>query len=113
MDPLARLRLFEHAAAELLESETNGSLTLGVRGDRREPLVINALGCSVLVAMGPGAAVLMPMRSLPRRGTSGTQALAAGCERTLRTVHGLPPGFVPTVSFDNPVNTAGWLSRLS
>jgi hypothetical protein len=112
VDPLTRLRLLEHAVAELLESETNGSLTLGTRGNCCEPLVVTALGCSVLVATGPGVSVLMTMRSLRRRGTSGAVALAAGCERTLRTVHGLPLGFVPTVSFDNPLNAAGWRRRL-
>jgi hypothetical protein len=111
VDPLARLRLLEDAVAELLESETNGSLTIGVRGICCEPLVVTALGCTVLVAMGPRASVLIAMRSQRRRGTFGARALAAGCERTLHTVHGLPLGFVPTVWFDNPVNAAGWLRR--
>jgi hypothetical protein len=112
VDPLTRLRLLEHAVAELLESETNGTLTLGTRGNCCEPLVVTALGCSVLVATGPGVSVLMPVRSLRRPGTSGAVALAEGCERTLRTVHELPLGFVPTVSFDNPLNAAGWRRRL-
>ncbi|HEX4864297.1 MAG TPA: hypothetical protein VFV02_09505, partial [Acidimicrobiales bacterium] len=52
MEMQARIRLLEHAASELLESETNGSLVLGVRGSQCEPLVVTALGCSVLVAVG-------------------------------------------------------------
>jgi hypothetical protein len=111
VDLLARLRILEQAVAELLESETNGSLIVGVSGGGREPLIVTALGCSVLVAIGPRALVLVPMRSLRSRGAIGARALAAGCERTLRTVHGLPLGFAPTVWFDNPVNAAGWLRR--
>jgi hypothetical protein len=109
VDTRTRLRLLEHAAAELLESETNGSMILGARGSRCEPLVVTALGCSVLLAIGPRASVLIPMQSLQRRGMVGARALAAGCERTLRTVHRLPPDFAPTVSFDNPVNAARWI----
>jgi hypothetical protein len=112
VDTQARLRLLEHAAAELLESETNGSMTLGARGSRCEALVVTALGCSVLVAFGPRASVLLPMRSLRRQGTFGARALAAGCERALRTVHGLPPDFVPTVAFDDPTNAARWIGRV-
>jgi hypothetical protein len=111
VDPQARLRLLEHAAAELLESETNGSMILGARGSCCSPLVVTALGCSVLVAIGCRASVLIPMQSPQRRGTFGARALAAGCERTLRTVHGLPPDFVLSVSFDNPVNAARWIGR--
>jgi hypothetical protein len=111
VDPPARLGLLEQAVAELFESETNGSLIVGVSGSNREPLIVSALGCSVLVAFGPRASVLVPVRSLRERGMFGARALAAGCERTLRTVHRLPPGFIPTVWFDNPVNAAGWLRR--
>jgi hypothetical protein len=113
VDTQTRLRLLEHAAAELLESETNGSMILGARGSRCAPLVVTALGCSVLVAIGPRVSVLIPILSLHRRGGSGARALAAGCERTLRTVHGHSPDFVPTVSFDNPVNAARWIGRVS
>jgi hypothetical protein len=113
VDTQARLRLLEHAAAELLESETNGSMILGARGSRRAPLLVTALGCSVLVAIGPRASMLLQMQSLQRRGRSGARALAEGCERTLRTVHGLSSDFVPTVSFDNPVNAARWIGRVS
>jgi hypothetical protein len=111
VDPLARRRILEQAVAELLESETNGSLIVGVSGSDREPLIVTALGCSVLVGFGPRASVLVPIRALRERGTFGARALAAGCERTLRTVHRLPLWFVPTVCFDNPVNAAGWLRR--
>ena len=112
MDPLERLRLLEHATTELLESETNASLTLGALGHRGGRMVVTALGCSVVVAVGNGAAVLMQLATLGRRRCSGARALAAGCERTLRTVHRLPPDFVPTIAFDDPTNTAGWLDRL-
>jgi hypothetical protein len=112
VDPQERLRLLEYAVAELLESETNGSLRLGVRNSRREPLVVTAVGCSVFVAIAPRASVLLAMPSLLQHGSSGPRALAAGCDRTLRTVYRLPSGFVPSVSFDNPVNAAGWLGRM-
>jgi hypothetical protein len=106
MDPRARLRLLEHAASELLESETNGSVVLGVRGSDCEPLVVTALGCSVLVAIGPRSPILMAISSLSRDGRSGPQALAEGCDRTLRTVHDLPSEFVPTLFFADPVNAS-------
>ena len=113
VDTQARLRILEHAATELLESETNGSMIVGARGSRREPLVVTALGCSVLVTFGPRASVLLPVHSLHRRGASGARALAAGCERALRAVHGLPPDFVPSVAFDDPMNAARWIGRVS
>ena len=106
MNPQARIRLLEQAASELLESETNASLVLGVRGSDCEPLVVTALGCGVLVAVGRGSPVLMPISSLNRNGRSGPRALAEGCDRTLRTVHNLPPEFVPTVFFADPVNAS-------
>jgi hypothetical protein len=112
MDRAARPRLVEQAIAELLESETNGSLTLGVSTSDREPLVVTALGCSVLLAIGPGASVLVRIESLRRDGISGAEALAAGCERVLRILHGLPHDAVPTVAFDDPVNAGGWLARV-
>lgn len=104
MDPHARIRLLEHAASELLESETNGSLVLGVTGSDCEPLVIKALGCSVLVAVGRRSPILMAISSLSRDGRSGPRALAEGCDRTLRTVYDLPSEFVPTLFFAEPVN---------
>jgi hypothetical protein len=113
VDPQERLRLFEHATAELLESETNASLALGVHDGGCEPVVVMALGCSVLVAVGSRARILVPLASLGRPPTSGARALAAGCDRTLRTVHRLSLGFVPSVDFDDPANAAGWLGRLS
>jgi hypothetical protein len=112
VDPRARLRLLEDAVAELLESETNGSLTIGVRGRECEPLLVTALGGNVLIAVGPRASVLTPMRSLQRHGALGARALAWGCERTLRAVHRLPPDFVPSVAFDNPMNAARWIGRV-
>ena len=61
---MKRIRLLEQAASELLESETNASLVLGVRGSDCEPLVVTALGCSVLVAVGRRSPILMPISSL-------------------------------------------------
>jgi hypothetical protein len=113
MEPLARIRLLEHAACELLESETNASLLLGVQGTDCDPLVVTALGCSVLVAVGRRPPILMALSSLRRGNRSGPRALAAGCDRTLRRVHDLPPDFVPTLSFADPVNASRfheWLS---
>jgi hypothetical protein len=107
MERLARIRLLEHAASELLESETNASLMLGVQGtdcDPLDPLVVTALGCSVLVAVGRRPPILMAISSLRRGNRSGPRALAEGCDRTLRRVHDLPPDFVPTLSFADPVN---------
>jgi hypothetical protein len=104
MEAHVRIRLLEHAASELLESETNGSLVLGVRGSDCEPLVVTALGCSVLVAVGRRSPILMAISSLSRDGRSGPRALAEGCDRTLRTVHDLPSEFVPTLFFGDPVN---------
>jgi hypothetical protein len=104
MEPITRIRLFELAASELLESETNGSLVLGVKGNEREPLVVTALGCSVLVAVGRRASMLMAIASLRSEGRSGPQALAEGCDRTLRTVHALAADYVPTLAFVDPAN---------
>jgi hypothetical protein len=112
MEPHTRLRLLEHATAELLESETNGTLLLGVDGNDCEPLVVTALGCSVLVATGRSAQVLIAMGRLGRRGLTGPRALAEGCDRTLRTLHRLPPEYVPALAFGNPVNASGLLARL-
>lgn len=106
MNPQARIRLLEQAASELLESETNASLVLGVRGSDCEPLVVTALGCSVLVAVGRRSPILMPISSLDRNGRSGPRALAEGCDRTLRTVHDLPSDFLPTLFFADPVSAS-------
>jgi len=112
MDTPTRVRILEHAAAELLESESNSSVVIGALGTDCEPLVVTALGCSVVVALGHRASVLTPMASL-RGGAAGPRSLAAGCERTLRAVHGLPAGFIPTLRFSHPPNLAGFLARLS
>jgi hypothetical protein len=104
MDQLERIRLLEHATSELLESETNGSLALGVRGLDCEPLVITALGCNVLVAVGRRSPMLMAVSSLNRDGRFGPRALAEGCDRTLRAVHGLAAEFTPTLAFADPLN---------
>ena len=89
MDQLERIRLLAHATSELLESETNGSLALGVAELDCEPIVITAMGCSVLVAVGRRSPMLMALSSLNRDGRFGPRALAEGCDRTLRTVYGL------------------------
>ncbi len=106
MNQQQRIRLLEQAASELLESETNASLVLGVRGSDCEPLVVTALGCSVLIGVGRRSPILMPISSLNRNGGSGPRALAEGCDRTLRAVHDLPSEFVPTLFFADPVNAS-------
>lgn len=112
MQAHARIRLLEHAASELLESETNGLLVLGARGSDCEPLVVTALGCSVLVAVGRRPPILMAISSLSREGKSGPRALAEGCDRTLRTVHVLSSEFIPTLLFADPVNATRFPERL-
>jgi hypothetical protein len=104
MEHLARIRILEQAASELLASETNGSLRIGVDGSTQEPLVITAFGCTVLLVVGHRASVLMTTSSVRADGLSGARALAEGCDRALRAVHGLPADFAPTVLFDNPAN---------
>jgi hypothetical protein len=106
MERLARIRLLEQAAAELLASETNGSLFIGVDGSPQEPVVITAFGCTVLLAVGHRASVLMATSSVRSDGLSGARALAEGCDRALRAVHGLPADFAATVQFDNPANAS-------
>ena len=113
MDVSTRLHILEEAAAELLESELNSSLLIGVRGRECDPLVVTALGCSVRMALGPRASVLTTMASLGDREGRGPRALAAGCERTLRTAHGLSARFAPTLWFEHPLNRAGFLRRFS
>jgi hypothetical protein len=111
MEPRTRIRLLEHAASELLESETNGSLMVGVTGCACEPLVLTALGGSVLVAVGHRASMLISMSTLRSGGRSGPLALAAACDRTLRTVHDLPADFAPTLSFGDPANAVRFHER--
>jgi len=113
MDASIRLRILEDAVAELLESELNSSLVIGVRGRSCDPLVVTAIGCSVRMALGPRASVLTTMASLGSRQGCGPRALAVGCERTLRTAHGLSARFAPTLWFEHPRNRAGFIRRLA
>jgi hypothetical protein len=112
MDAHRRLGLLEDAASELLESERNASLLLGVSGSDCAPLVVRALGCSLHVAIGSRSSVLIDIASLHRCGARGPRAIAEGCDRTLRTVHHLASNFVPTLSFDDPLNAVRFLGRL-
>jgi hypothetical protein len=95
----------------LLESETNGSLAIGVSGSDRAPLVVTAVGSSVLLAVGAVGAVLATASSLRRRPSLGPRAIAEGCDRTLRAVHGLPITFTPTLRFADPMNTRRFRER--
>jgi hypothetical protein len=108
MDRATRIRLIQSAAVELLESESNASLRIGVRGTGCKGLVIKSAGCSVVVEVEHGGSVLLALAAL--RG--GPRDLAAGCDRALRTVNGLSDTFVPTVSFDNPANAVRFQGRL-
>ena len=111
MNASTRVRILEEAAAELLESELNSSLIIGVRDRDCDPLVVTALGCSVLMALGARASVLLTMTSLGSVDSCGPKALALGCERTLRTVHQLSERFAPTLWFEHPRNRAGFIRR--
>ncbi len=113
MEASTRLRILELAAAELLESELNASLIIGVRGRASEPLVVTALGCSVRMALGSRTSVLTTMASLGSHEGSGPRALAVGCERTLRTAHGLSARFAPTLWFEHPRNRVGFIRRFA
>ncbi len=106
MNPQHASACWNRPPPSCLESETNASLVLGVRGSDCEPLVVTALGCSVLIAVGRRSPILMPISSLNRNGGSGPRALAEGCDRTLRAVHDLPSEFVPTLFFADPVNAS-------
>jgi hypothetical protein len=112
IDAHRRLRILEDAASELLESERNASLLLGVSGSDCAPLVVTAMGCSLHVAFGPRTSVLIDIASLHRSGAQGPRAIAEGCDRTLRTIHHLAADFVPTLCFDDPLNTVRFLGRL-
>jgi hypothetical protein len=112
MDRRARICFLEHAATELLESETNDSLRIGVSGHSYDRLVITAMGCSVVIGFEHEGAVLLDVASLKGRRGRGPHVLAGGCEYTLRTVHRLADDFVPTVTFDDPSNDAGFRARL-
>ncbi len=48
--------MLELATAELLESETNASLRIGVKGRRCRGLVVTAAGCALVVAVEHGVA---------------------------------------------------------
>ena len=104
MEPRVRIRVLERAISELLESETNGSLVLSSMGRDCEPLIVTALGCSVLMAVGPRPPILVAIPALNGHGRSGPRALAEGCDRTLRTVYDLRPDFVPTLFFADAAN---------
>jgi hypothetical protein len=112
MDRPTRIGYIEHAAAELLESETNASLRIGVRGRECDRLVITAAGCSVVVALEHRGAVLLTVAALQGRQARGPRVLAAGCEYALRAIHRLSDDFVPTVAFDNPANAARFRERV-
>ncbi len=104
--------MLELATAELLESETNASLRIGVAGRRRDALVITAAGCALVVGLEHGPQVLVNARSLDGCQDCGPRVLAARCEATLRQLHGLGDDFVPTVAFDNPHNAARFRERI-
>ncbi len=78
-----------------------------------EPLVIRALGCSVLVAVGCRSPVLMAIAALRPNGAGGPRALAQSCDRALRAVNRLPADFVLTLSFDVASNASRFLERVS
>ncbi|HVC05823.1 MAG TPA: hypothetical protein VND88_14195 [Candidatus Acidoferrales bacterium] len=71
-----------------------------------EPLVVTAAGCSVFVAVGTRAPMLMTVAALRPRGAGGPRALAVSCDRALRIVNGLPDDFVMRLSFDVAANAA-------
>jgi hypothetical protein len=104
--------LLELATAELLESETNASLRIGVAGRRCAALVVTAAGCALVVGVEQGAQVLLNARSPEGSQDRGPRVLATRCEATLRRLHGLADDFVPTVAFDNPANAARFRERL-
>jgi hypothetical protein len=88
----------------LLESETNGSLVIGVSGRDCAPLTVTAVGISVLIAVGRGSHLLARVPSLRVECSRGPRVVAAGCDRTLRSVNRLPLGYTPALSFTDPVN---------
>jgi hypothetical protein len=104
--------MLELATAELLESETNASLRIGVEGRRRDALVITAAGCALVVGVEHGPQVLLNARSPEGSQGRGPRVLATRCEATLRRLHGLADDFVPTIDFDNPDNAARFRERI-
>jgi hypothetical protein len=97
----------------LLESETNGSMLVGAAEAGAVPLMVRAVGCSVLVAVGDRSPVLMPVAGLQPRRAGGPRALAKSCDHALRTVNRLPADFVLTLSFDMAANASRFLDRLT
>jgi hypothetical protein len=95
----------------LLESETNGSLAIGVSGSDCAPLIVTAVGSSVLLAVGLGGPVLTTTSSLRGQYPLGPRVLAEGCDRALRRVHRLPMAFTPTLSFADPMNAQRFRAR--
>ncbi|MGA7989691.1 MAG: hypothetical protein WCB51_14980 [Candidatus Dormiibacterota bacterium] len=95
----------------MLESETNGSLAIGVTGSDCAPLIVTAVGSSVVLAVGVIGAVLTPISSLCGRCAPGPRLLAEGCDRALRGVHRLPADFTPTLCFADPLNARRFRER--
>ena len=87
-------------------------MMVGAAGADAEPLVVTAVGCSVLVAVGRRSPVLMPVAALRPRGGGGPRALAESCDRALRAVNCLPADFVLTLSFEVAANASRFLERL-
>jgi hypothetical protein len=87
-------------------------MLVGAAGADAEPLLVSAVGCSVLIAVGGHSPVLMPVAGLQPRRAGGPRALAESCDRALRTVNHLPADFVLTLSFDVATNASGFLDRL-
>jgi len=104
--------MLELATAELLQSETNGSLLIGVEGRRCRGLVVTAAGCALVVGIEHGAQVLVNTAVPDRRQDRGPRALAARCEAVLRWIHWLPDDYVPTVAFADPSNARRFRDRL-
>jgi hypothetical protein len=87
-------------------------MAVGAAGTDAEPLVIRAVGCSVLVAVGRRSPVLMSVAALEPRGVGGPRALAESCDHALRSVNRLPEDFVLTLSFDVAENASRFVDRL-
>jgi hypothetical protein len=104
--------MLELATAELLESETNASLRIGVKGRRCRGLVVTATGCALVVGIEHGAQVLVNTALPDHLRDRGPRALAARCDAVLRWIHWLPDDYVPTVAFDDPSNATRFRDRL-
>ena len=104
--------MLELATAELLESETNASLRIGVKGQRCRGLVVTAAGCALVVGIEHGAQVLVNTALPDHLRDRGPRALAARCDAVLRWIHWLPDDHVPTVAFDDPSNATRFRDRL-